>query len=106
MFNKGSEAGVKHSAETAHMSRDAIRNIISTGRDQGLSTAKILNRLPDKVEGVDIAVWHNPAQGGKLKAQAFKIFESEMGVIDKAVGAMGDLTAFLHKDQVHKGEAF
>ncbi len=106
MFNKGSGPGVKHSAETAHMSRDAIRNIISTGNDQGITTAKILNRLPDKVEGVDIAVWHNPAQGGALKAEANKIFASEMGVIDKAVGAMGDLTSFLHTDQVHKGEAF
>jgi hypothetical protein len=106
MFNKGSSPGVKHSAETAHMSRDAIRNIISTGDDKGITTAKILNRLPDKVEGVDIAVWHNPARQGTLKAEATKIFASEMGVIDKAVGAMGDLTAFLHKDQVHAGEAF
>ncbi len=106
MFNKGSGPGVKHSAETAHMSRDAIRNIISSGDDKGITTAKILNRLPDKVEGVDIAVWHNPSQGGALKAEANKIFASEMGMIDKAVGAMGDLTAFLHKDQVHSGEAF
>ncbi|MBI1296160.1 hypothetical protein GC175_14495 [bacterium] len=106
MFNKGSGPGVKHSGETAHMSRDAIRNILSTGGDKGITTAKILNRLPDKVEGVDIAVWHNPAQQGKLKTESFKIFASEMGVIDKAVGAMGDLTSFLHKDQVHKGEAF
>jgi hypothetical protein len=120
MFNKGSSAGVKHSAETAHMSRDAIRNIIGTGNDGGETTAKILNRLPDQVtvdltdaegkvvgtETMDIATWHNSARGGTLKSYCFsKVFPS-MGTKDKAVGAMGDLTKHLSKDQVHAGAAF
>ncbi|MGB5048906.1 MAG: hypothetical protein WBO46_08240, partial [Caldilineaceae bacterium] len=120
MFNEGSSAGVKHSAETAHMSRDAIINIITTGGDGGETTAKILNRLPDTVKAdvydhkgrvvgestTDIATWHNPGNGGALKQQCFTKIFPEMGAIDKIVGAMGDLTKHLSKDQVHAGEAF
>ena len=120
MFSQGSSAGVKHSAETAHMSRDAIRNIIDNGNDGGNATATILDRLPDQVrvditddngtvtgnQLMDIATWHNPNNGGTLKQQCFTQIFPGMGAIDKIVGAMGGLTPHLSKDQVHAGEAF
>jgi len=120
MFNEGSSEGVKHSAETAHMSRDAIRNIIDNGDDGGITTAGILDRLPDTVTAdvfddkgkltgtskMEIATWHNPNNGGTLKNQCFTKIFPKMGAVDKIVGAMGGLTDHLSKDQVHAGDAF
>jgi hypothetical protein len=114
MFNSNSSKGVKHSAETAHRSRDAIRNILQNGADGGLTTASILSRLPAKVRpdgatnSVSIAAWHNPASQDQLRNYCEQSVFPNMGVLDKAVGVMGDLSKFISKDYnpPHGGEAF
>lgn len=63
MLQKNSSAGVKHSAETTRMSRDAIESAVATG-EPAHSTAEIKNRFPKKVVGenglaVTLDQWHN-----------------------------------------------
>jgi hypothetical protein len=121
MFSSESSAGVKHSGETAKMSRDAIRNIISTGNDQGITTQSILNRLPNKVvppmpsgsgqaPALNLAEWHNPSFAGNLKSYCESEIFPNMGVLDKGAGlaASGGLSKFLTKDKaaVHGSDAF
>lgn len=118
MFKSESAKGVKHSGETANMSRDAILNIINKGDDKGITTQAILERLPAyvKPEGVSSAIsieaWHNPSQEGSLKDYCFNGVFPSMGLKDKFValkGSMGDgLTSNVSKDKekVHGGETF
>lgn len=113
MFNKESAKGVKHSGETAKMSRDAIRNIITDGDDKGLTTKSILDRLPSRVkpEGsteVSIEEWHDPSKVGGLRTYCEQTVFPGMGAIDKIAGASGDLSKFISKDKakVHGSEAF
>ena len=123
MFNAGSAAGVKDSATTANMSRDAILNIAKTGKDGGNTTQAILDRLPDtvrvdikddkgKVVGTsdtEIGKWHNPDQGPSLRSYCFKeVFPSmSWSLLQKlGPGAMSTL-GHLSKDlNVHGSEAF
>ncbi len=112
MFNKESAKGVKHSGETAKMSRDAIRNIIKTGADGGITTASILSRLPSQVKlkdnpSMSIEDWHDPSRVDGLKKYCDGIF-ANMGALDKGAGATGDLTKFISKDKakVHGADAF
>jgi len=115
MFNKGSAKGVKHSGETAKMSRDAIRNIINTGNDGGITTQNILNRLPSQVKpdgypAMSIENWHNPSKEGNLKNYCETDIFPNMGFLDKAAGlvASGGLSKFISKDKakVHGSDAF
>ncbi|MCA9934152.1 MAG: DUF4157 domain-containing protein [Ardenticatenaceae bacterium] len=124
MMSAGSAAGVKHSAETANMSRDAILNIANSGGDQGKTTASIVNRLPaavsvqvkddkGKVTGTvktDIAKWHNPDDGPSLKKLCFdEIFPSmSWSIVQKfAPGVMGSELGTISRDEsVHGSEAF
>ncbi|MEM9805912.1 MAG: DUF4157 domain-containing protein [Cyanobacteria bacterium P01_D01_bin.56] len=113
MFNKESAKGVKHSGETAKMSRDAIRNIITDGDDKGVTTKSILDRLPSRVkpEGlaeVSIKDWHDPSKVGGLRSYCEQTVFPGMGAIDKIAGASGDLSKFISKDKdkVHGSEAF
>ena len=120
MFSSESSKGVKHSGETAHMSRDAIRNIISTGNDDGITTESILTRLPNKVKApmpggglgpaLKLEDWHNPSFNGNLKNYCNSEIFPNMGVLDKGAGLMasGGLSDFISKDKeaVHGSEAF
>ncbi|MDA8284104.1 MAG: hypothetical protein M0Z42_12620 [Actinomycetota bacterium] len=86
MFNEGASNGVAHSGETARMSRNAIVNIINSGKDEGVTVKGIMGRLPNRVtydlpdgsKHTDpIEVWHNTNQEGALKDLCFKeIFKS------------------------------
>jgi hypothetical protein len=113
MFNSNSAQGVKHSGETAHMSRDAILSIIQ-GQAPAQTTDDILNRLPSQVQPpgaaqpVGIEAWHDPKAKDQLRNYCETDVFPSMGVIDKAVGATGDLSAFITKDASppHGGEAF
>ena len=108
-----SAAGVQHSGETAHMSRDAILSIIQ-GQNPAQSTADILQRLPSKVKPdgaaayVDIQVWHDPKAKDQLRNYCEEKVFPDMGVLDKAVGIFGDLSKFISKDYAppHGAEAF
>lgn len=113
MFNANSANGVKHSGETANMSRDAIRNIFTNGNDGGITTQNILNRLPSHVkpEGgstVSIQAWHDPSATGQLKTYCETVVFPGMGMLDKAVGLTGSLSDFISKDKakVHGEDAF
>ncbi|MEP0792488.1 MULTISPECIES: eCIS core domain-containing protein [Cyanophyceae] len=118
MFNKDSAIGVKHSGETANMSRDAIRNIIKLGNDGGITTQNILTRLPNSVQPdgasapVDIATWHHPTRQDQLKAYCEKTVFPSMGIADKFVALKGSASSgmsnFISKDKekVHGSEAF
>ncbi len=114
MFNKGSAKGLKHSGDTAKMSRDSIRNYISTGADGGITTASILDRLPSWVKspkgGTEMSIedWHDPSKFDNLKSFCESDIFPNMGVIDKVVGMTGDLTNFISKDKekVHGSDAF
>ncbi|HZB42658.1 MAG TPA: hypothetical protein VE487_16925, partial [Ilumatobacter sp.] len=47
----GASMGLQHSGETAHMSRDSIREMADTGKEPaGKTTQDILKRLPSKVQ--------------------------------------------------------
>jgi hypothetical protein len=113
MFKSNSAAGVQHSGETAHMSRDAILSIIQ-GQNPAQSTADILQRLPSKVKPdgaaayVDIQVWHDPKAKDQLRNYCEEKVFPDMGVLDKAVGIFGDLSKFISKDYAppHGAEAF
>jgi hypothetical protein len=51
MFKQGASMGLQHSGETAHMSRDSIREMADTGKEPaGKTTQDILKRLPSKVQ--------------------------------------------------------
>jgi hypothetical protein len=115
MFNSGSAAGVKHSGETAKMSLNSIRSMIQTGKEGANTTQAILNRLPNQVKppggnfpAISIQAWHDPSQVGNLKKYCEDNIFPNMGVIDKFVGATGDLTNFISKDKaaVHGSDAF
>src|SRR5690606_35770972 len=49
MFKSGASAGLKHSGETAKMSKDAITDILATG-NTAHTQAGILARLPSRVK--------------------------------------------------------
>ncbi len=123
MFNAGSAAGVKESAITSNMSRDAILNITKTGNDAGNTTQSILTRLPDtvKVEVKDdkskttktvdtsIADWHNPEHGPSLRAHCFSdVFPAmSWSLLQKlGPGVMGNLGEISRDMRVHGSEAF
>jgi hypothetical protein len=123
MFNEGSAAGVKDSATTANMSRDAILNLIKTGGDGGFSTESILRRLPDTVRvdikddkgkvigtaDTTIKDWHNPQNGPSLKQHCFKeVFPSmSWSLLQKlGPGVMSTLGHISRDLDVHRGEAF
>jgi hypothetical protein len=120
MFNQGSAKGLKHSGDTAKMSRDSIRNYISTGKDEVNTTASILDRLPAWVQTpkfkdgkgggtvMSIEAWHDPSKYDNLKSYCESNIFPGMGVIDKVVGMTGDLTPFISKDKakVHGSDAF
>jgi hypothetical protein len=113
MFRSNSADGVKHSGETAHMSRDAVLSIIN-GQAPAKSTSDILTRLPSKVQPdgaaapVDLALWHDPAAKDLLHDYCETKIFPKMGVLDKAVGIFGDLSKFISKDYAppHGAEAF
>jgi len=123
MFNAGSAAGVKESAITSNMSRDAILNITKTGNDAGNTTQAILTRLPDTVK-VDVKDdkgkvtgtadtkledWHNPDRGPSLRAFCFSdVFPSmSWSLLQKlGPGAMSTLGEISRDMRVHGSEAF
>jgi hypothetical protein len=116
MFKSNSADGVKHSGETAHMSRDAILSIIQ-GQAPAQSTSDILNRLPSKVQPdgapgyVDLEVWHDPAAADQLRNYCETNVFPGMGGKDKFVGFTGlfsGLSSFISKDYAppHGAEAF
>ena len=118
MFNKDSAGGVKHSGETANMSRDAIRNTIQTGGDGGITTQSILGRLPSFVKPkkaaarVDVAAWHNPNSVGQLKTYCTGSVFPSMGIADKFVALKGSaasgMSEFISKDKgkIHGADTF
>lgn len=119
MFSKGAAAGVEHSAETAHMSRDAILNTINTGADGGESVAKIMGRLPSHVkvdvEGVgpvetSIEAWHDPKNVASLKDFCDKqVFPGmSWSLVQKfAPGVLGSELGTISQDaNVHANEGF
>jgi len=123
MFNEGSAQGVKDSATTANMSRDAILEIIKNGNDNGNTTQRILARLPDtvrvdvkddkgKVTGTadtEISKWHNPDQGPSLRSFCFKeVFPSmNWSLMQKLGPGVMSTLGHISKDlNVHGEEAF
>ncbi|OLP17677.1 hypothetical protein BST81_15265 [Leptolyngbya sp. 'hensonii'] len=116
MFNQESAAGVKHSGETANMSRDSVLNMIATGTEAGIPTTKIINRLPAyvKVKGFSdvtkLEDWHNPKGGPSLKTYCFsKIFPSMSWDVKQkmAPGVVGSDLGKISKDEtVHGSDAF
>jgi hypothetical protein len=113
MFSSQSAKGVEHSGQTAHMSRDAIL-AITEGRQPQQTTEQILGRLPSWVrpkgapKAVSIEAWHNPAAKDLLRNYCETDVFPEMGFMDKAAGALGDLSEFISKDNnpPHGGDAF
>jgi hypothetical protein len=124
MFSAGSAAGVRHSGETANMSRDAIMNISESGGDKGKTTASIVGRLPKKASvqvkdgkgkvtgtaDVEFEKWHNPQQNPSLKQYCFSTVFPGMSwsIVQKfAPGVLGSELGTISKDEaVHGGDAF
>ncbi|NUR77910.1 MAG: hypothetical protein HOQ28_16690 [Thermoleophilia bacterium] len=116
MLKANSAAGVKHSSETAHMSRDAILSLMK-GQTPAQSTADILKRLPNKVKMdgapayVDLQMWHNPAANDQLRNYCETVVFPGMGGEDKFVGftgLFGGLSKLISRDygRPHGAEAF
>ncbi|MCI0438688.1 MAG: hypothetical protein L0177_06100 [Chloroflexi bacterium] len=112
MLQKESSAGVKHSAETARMSVNAIDDVIQKGTESGdRTTSKIVDRFPENVHWdgakISLADWHNE---GTLKDWTFKNVFPEMawGVTQKlAPGVLGsDLGKLFEAESPHGSEAF
>ncbi|HEY3078634.1 MAG TPA: hypothetical protein VGM69_01885 [Chloroflexota bacterium] len=123
MFNQDSARGVKHSGETANMSRDAILSLINTDDDGGRTAASILARLPQRVKGNvkaggetvyavddDLEVWHNSNKAGSLKNLCFaNVFPAmSWSLMQKMVpGVAGSELGTISQDtKVHGAEAF
>lgn len=113
MLEKGSSAGVKHSAETANMSVKAIDDIISLGKPSGeRTTPKIVDRFPDAVVGEDgnalsLAKWHE--EGVLHKFADDNVFpDMSWSAAQKlAPGVLGKDLGKIHEDPPpHSGEKF
>lgn len=113
MLNSESAEGVRHSGETANMSRDSVVGMATTGQEPaGQTTADILGRLPNAVlppgGGVPLSLadWHN---GGSLEAWAgpnvFKDMNAAINAVAGTVGG-GSLGKITKDEDVHSGEAF
>lgn len=119
MFSANASAGVAYSGETSQMSRDAIVSIINTGGDAGKTEQSIVDRFPRKVradvyddkgkvvtQGVTMGIeaWHNAANPGGLKGEAFRwIFPSmSWGITQKlAPAGKGELGKFFTAPAPH-----
>ncbi|MCB8942755.1 MAG: DUF4157 domain-containing protein [Ardenticatenaceae bacterium] len=124
MFNEGSAEGVKHSGETANMSRDSILNVTEHGDDQGITAKSIVDRLPADVQvdvkdengmvtgtaKTSIEKWHNPNNGPSLKQYCFdSVFPGmSWSLVQKfAPGVLGSELGTISKDEnVHGSDAF
>jgi hypothetical protein len=114
MMNRDSAKGVKHSATTAQMSRDAIIQTVEDGNERPThTTTNILNRLPLEVEVADnqyetIEVWHNDPELLRKTAET-TVFANMTQATDNLAGGVSTVKSLgkLFKDQdVHGGEAF
>lgn len=112
MLKEGSSAGVAHSAQTAHLSRKAIEDIITAGAT-AIHTTNIVQRFPDAVlwehDRLPIQDWQK--NGGELQAFCEKtIFPgmsegianlmSQKFLPGVAMASLGEVAA------VHPGHAF
>jgi hypothetical protein len=112
MMNAESSAGLKESATTANMSRDAIVEAAATGAEpEAKSTKKILDRLPAYVvppqggERISLADWQ--AKGGPLEQWlGDNVFEKMNVAINLGMGVVGNLGKVTKDEDVHGGEAF
>jgi hypothetical protein len=108
MLNANSGKGVKYSAETAHMSMQAIQDILNG--QQPVSLTAISNRFPAQVEVkgqyVSLAEWN---KGLKKVCEDGGIFEdatSGIGGVYTEKFNLGDKISKDDINQIHKGEAF
>ncbi|MGH2387303.1 MAG: hypothetical protein ACRDIE_03800 [Chloroflexota bacterium] len=119
MFQTESDKGVRQSAETARMSRDAIYSLLQ-GQAPGKTPQEISARFPsyvqpEKLPGdngdppvVTLEDWHT---GGSLKkvCDDFVFPETANGVKSSALSLKGKITGKISKDDIkaiHSGEAF
>ena len=111
MLQKGSSAGVEHSAKTANMSRNSIEAAVRTGIPD-MTTAQIAARFPSHVKPpgggavISLADWHSE---GSLKQFCDDNIFPNVPFKKKTVpGLGGDVGDQLSKDEpaVHAGAAF
>ena len=112
MLNAESSKGVKESAETSRMSRNAIMEIAMNGAENNdKTTSKILERFPARVRlrsggTVGLDEWQND---GELKEIAeTKVFPTLNSAKDFGAGITSGkgLGAITKDEDVHGGEAF
>ena len=113
MMNNESSAGIKESAITSNMSRDAILETVADGQEgNDKTTNAILGRLPAWVEPPDgvgervsLADWHDT--GGRLEQWLGpNVFDKMNVAINGAMGVVGNLGKITEDENVHGGEAF
>ncbi|HEX3426975.1 MAG TPA: hypothetical protein VHT30_12640 [Acidimicrobiales bacterium] len=115
MMNKESEVGLKQSATTANMSRDAIFAMADEGEEPaGGTTRDILDRLPafalppEGTEAISLADWHE--RGGVLETwladNVFAKMDPKINAAMGVVGASGGLGKMSQDEDVHGSEIF
>ena len=115
MMAKDSSTGVRESAITANMSRDAILETAANGAEPNAKdTATILDRLPSHVlppesaggrQPITIEAWH--ARGGELEGWLGpNVFEKMNGAINAVMGGVRNLGTITQDESVHGSEAF
>lgn len=115
MMNKESEVGLKQSATTANMSRDAVFNMANEGTEPAGGTTKdILDRLPayalppEGAKAISLAEWHE--RGGALETwlgdNVFAKMDPKINAAMGVVGGAGGLGKMTQDESVHGSEIF
>lgn len=114
MMAANSSMGLKESATTANMSRDAIVETAAAGAEpNNKDTTTILNRLPSHVlppdslggQPISIEAWHS--RGGQLENWlGTNVFEKMNALINTGMGVVRNLGTITKDESVHGTEAF